>query len=234
MSFLEKIGLKHTEKKTDLPPPPPMPGAPEDEQSSDVPTPPPSEEVKKDISDLPSRLPPMPSAQEEKPEPPKKEAELAKNIQEPPQKSPSLPEFTESSSPEEKKPEKGISREQLREAFSDVPPIKAQKPSSAPVGDDAVKNFAVDDFVLPGEQEEERSSQPEVKVAPPELYISVEKYNNIQQQVSDLKKQVSQAEKDMQNILSERDKEDENFAAFIQSLEDIQEDLIRIDEDLFS
>ena len=63
--------------------------------------------------------------------------------------------------------------------------------------------------------------------------MDIHTYEDIQKRIGDLKKQVTGAGKHIDSILSEREREDQEFAGFIKELEQIQEDLITIDEDLF-
>jgi hypothetical protein len=280
VSFLEKIGLKQHNTDSNIPPPPPAPRvaqkdnktvteAPENAISSPPKpesTPPPKPISDNNIKDLPSRKPPEPASMKTDsnvpsknteaplPELPKEESSEENNVTKDvpsssEQKPVSQPQVTQEKQPAKK----NLSREELRQAFDDVPPIKSSKQSTeSEINDDAVKNFDVGEFVLPGEKNsdsedselvqqktvQQKTQAPAQRQQPltttPELYISVDIYDNIQKRVKDLKSQVSNSAKDIDAILADRDKEDESFANFIKDLERIQEDLIKIDEDLFT
>lgn len=142
---------------------------------------------------------------------------------------------------------------------SDNPaPDQAQTQQSS---DDAGQEFDVDNLKLPeGDAEPQVENTPEgaptkspvtqesespfnahpepqqvdmVGDTQPELYIDIDTYEDIQRRIKDLKEQIGDAGKHIQGILSEREQEDKEFGSFIKELEQIQEDLITIDEDLF-
>lgn len=260
MSFLEKIGLKHKDKSgSDIPPPPPMPGKGKDQaeqKESDEPTekkdfdlPPlpkqdkqPSEDST--IRDLPSRSAKQQDKQpsdehpNRKPLPtsPKKAPDKKESAQQVPDKEPAPqqpPQAPPAPTQPQKKQEK-FSRQDLRKAFDDVPPIKAsQKGANTKITDEDVKNFEVDDMVLPGEEEDEPEPQPRRIPDEQPLFVNVSTYEEIQKRMRDLKRQIKAAGTQVDGILKEREQEDKEFSEFVKQIEEIQDDLITIDEDLF-
>ena len=142
MSFLKKLGLKKS-SEVDLPPPPlselnadfnTQKSAPS--SSADLPPPSPS-------------LPPLPDF-DSVPSP------QQSSIRDLPQKK-TLPELSEDSenSSESQKPShvhSDISREKIREVFSDVPPVEGSQVVDQNIPDTAINKFDIDKFVLPTNQ----------------------------------------------------------------------------------
>ena len=200
------------------------------QQAPPAPTPPPPPE-----NPSPTKDSSQPPKQQETPPPPPEA---------PPTKQPSPP----SQSPPQAPPQqpKAPAHKQIREAFNDVPPIRGSEQQSSNITNDDIKNFEVDDFVLPDQEEQEQApplQSTHVQQAPPTnntttkqakpLFVSLETYEDIQNRIKDLKKQVTGAGGHIATVLSDREKEDEQFKKFIEELEQIQDDLISIDEELF-
>ena len=243
--------------KMDLPPLPKK----EDASGSkirDLPSRPPQEEdvppapKQKDAShapkqDTPPAAPPAPEKHEDVPPAP----------QQPPKQAPPAPEQQSQAAdiqpPKLEKPApkaapqpaapKSASREDLRKAFDDVPPIKAsQNRAESKITDEDVRNFQVDNMVLPEEQKqgsEQQAPRPKPSASKPAsketkpLFVDISTYEGIQKRIRDLKRQVNSAGRNIEGILKERKQEDKEFKKFVEELERIQDDLITIDEELF-
>lgn len=256
MSFLDKIKV-HKNESADLPPPPPKlnkqaepvaqeapktnpapspaPAASQpatfgsDSQSRANPTVPPVNTAPTPLSSAPSPAapsipPPLPSLRTSD----SQEAPVSETpkVQSPPQSA--------SHSPDVKK---SVSREDLRKAFSDVAPIKNEA-GNASLSDEVVDRFKVDSLRLPNEPEASPEPEPQIAesaetiIASGPLYLLVDKYQDIQTRLGDLREEVSTAHTDLDSIISRRESDDADLESFITQLEKIQQALIAIDEDL--
>jgi hypothetical protein len=116
--------------------------------------------------------------------------------------------------------------------FSETKPL----PKISPKEDKPSKTKEVAMSSLPKKDASEELPIPSVvrpKSADDPLFIDIATYEDIQQRIKDLKRQVGAAGSHIDTILSSREREDEEFSVFIKELEKIQDDLITIDEDLF-
>jgi hypothetical protein len=242
LGILDKIKSKDSGDEI-LPPPPPQHKAPVDAK----PTLPP-------LPDSPS----VPDAEPEEPELEMPESPGLDDIEFPDEPEeqevadaplpPPLPIPTASEPP---KASATTTRKQIRSQFSDMPPIKVSS-QGALLTDEHAKDLDVDQFVLPGEEvppppKDEPSLAEEESVFEPEpageeldlpsfegpLYIDIVTFEDVQGALKELGKQLHDAGSDLKKVKKSSQEEDHQYGVIVSKLEKIQDDILRIDKDLF-
>lgn len=232
MGFLDKLKLSHKKDELDIPPPPPVDKKPISAKDTTLPS--------DDLPPLPSDLT-MPANEEPLKAPSTPDQKVSAEPKAAPMAAPN-PVPPSAPTPEHPEPvaitPKKATRQDMREAFGDIPPIKVTAQQKGFITDDHVKELDVDNFVLPGEKAVEAPANPTPTGPAPQgyegpLYVDVKTYEDIQQTLKDLQKQLKEVGGDVDSIKRLTKDEDKQFAILVKKLERIQDDVLRVDKDLF-